>query len=234
MMKKNLIKKLARSRAAHRLVALFLKAYCFTLTIERYNEAAWMAQVRGGGKVVLGFWHQHILGLFGYSKVISAYDPLIMISASSDGDFTEGVVRQMGWRAVRGSSSKGGYPALLSMVRQLRTSPVMGHAVDGPRGPAGDIKPGLVQIAQSAGATIYPVHFKAEKYWTAASWDKHLIPKPFSRLSICFGDAIHCPRRFKSKAELERYVDRLEGVMRPCLVGIEFTSSGRKQSDRRS
>ncbi len=232
MMKKNLLKKLARSKAAHRLVAVFLRMYCRTLTIERHNETAWMACVQEGGKVVLGFWHQHILGLLGYSNIISAYDPLIMISASSDGDFTDGVVRQLGWRVVRGSSSKGGHTAVLNMVRQLRTSAVVGHAMDGPRGPAGTIKPGLVHIAQSVGATVYPVHFKAEKYWTATSWDKHLIPKPFSRLSIRFGDKIDCPRRFDSKAELEQYLRRLEAVMHPCLLGFDFNPARPKQHNR--
>jgi len=101
----------------------------------------------------------------------------------------------------------------------------MGHAVDGPRGPAGHIKPGLVHIAQSAGATIYPVLFEAEKYWTAASWDQHLIPKPFSRVRIRFGEAFHCPRRFKNKAELEQYVQRLQTIMRPCLVGKNLTAT---------
>jgi lysophospholipid acyltransferase (LPLAT)-like uncharacterized protein len=221
-MKKNLLKKLARSKVTHLAVAAILRAYFRTFTIERCNEAVWMAQVRSGGKVVLGFWHQHILGLLGYSKIIAAYDPLIMISASSDGDFTAGVVSQMGWRAVRGSSSRGGHTALLSMVRQLRRSSVMGHAVDGPRGPAGHIKPGLVHIAQSAGATIFPVLFEADKYWTAASWDQHLIPKPFSRVRIRFGEAFHCPRRFKNKVELEQYVQRLETIMRPCLVGLNL------------
>jgi lysophospholipid acyltransferase (LPLAT)-like uncharacterized protein len=181
-----------------------------------------MAHVQAGGKVVLGFWHQHIIGLLGYTKVIAAFDPLIMISASSDGDFTAGVVSQVGgWRAVRGSSSRGGHTATLNMVRQMRRSSVMGHAVDGPRGPVGHIKPGLVHIAQSAGATIYPVFFEADKYWSAASWDRHLIPKPFSRVRISFGEAVHCPRRFENKVELKQYVQRLEAVMRPCLVGTK-------------
>ena len=234
MMKKNLLKKLARSKTVHHLVAVFLRVYVRTLTFERHNEAAWMAHVQAGGKVVLGFWHQHILGLLGYSKIISTYDPLIMISASSDGDFTDGVVRQLGWRVVRGSSSKGGHTAVLNMVRQLRTSAVVGHAMDGPRGPAGTIKPGLVHIAQSAGATVYPVHFKAEKYWAAASWDKHLIPKPFSRLSIRFGAAIDCPRRFGSKAELEQYLRRLEAVMHPCLLGFDIDPVSPIPNDRLS
>jgi len=94
-MKKNLLKKLARSKVTHHVVTAILRAYVRTLDIERYNETDWMARVCGGGKVVLGFWHQHILGLLGYSKIIAAYDPLIMISASSDGDFTAGVVSQM-------------------------------------------------------------------------------------------------------------------------------------------
>lgn len=230
-MKIKLYKKISRSRLAHRVLAAVVRLYSRTITLECHNEGPWMDHVQSGGKVVLGFWHQHIVGTLGYHRNLAPYKPLIMISASSDGALIGGIARHLSVQVVHGSSSKGGRAALMEMVRKLRSSAVVCHVLDGPRGPAGNIKAGVVLIAQTTGAAIYPTHFKAENFWQVNSWDKHIIPKPFSRVIIRFGNPISYPRRFADKAEMGRFLESMEGIIKPDLAGFDFSAADRNTPD---
>ena len=112
---------------------------------------------------------------------------------------------------VRGSSSRGGARALLQMVREVRrTGGVVGHVVDGPLGPPGEVEPGVILLAQRSGAAIVPVYFSAQRCWRMRSWDRMELPKPFSPIRLCFGPAQIVPRELseddaeKLRLELEQ------------------------------
>jgi lysophospholipid acyltransferase (LPLAT)-like uncharacterized protein len=106
----------------------------------------------------------------------------------------------LGWQAVRGSSSKGGMRAL-KQIRQLAARGFrIGHIVDGPQGPFGVVKPGLITIAQFAGAPIVPVIMSAQRCWVFNSWDRFMVPKPFSRVLVRFAPPIVVPRRLDADA----------------------------------
>lgn len=96
-------------------------------------------------------------------------------------------------RAVRGSSSKGGSEGLQQLKRLARSGCKIGHIVDGPKGPFGVIKPGLLRIAQASGMAIVPTITSSERHWTFKSWDRFMVPKPFSRVVIRFGEPIVIP-----------------------------------------
>ena len=88
---------------------------------------------------------------------------------------------------------------------------------DGPRGPAGVSKPGAISIAQAADAVILPVYVQAEDAWYLKSWDKFMVPKPFSRVTIVFCDMIKLPP-IKSAVDLENQRKMLDDILQPYLI----------------
>ena len=137
-------------------------------------------------------WHQRFYGGFFIPKAINA-KPCIMISRSRDGDYVAAVVSRIGWEPVRGSSSSGGGEALRGMVSCVIEGGIGGHIVDGPTGPARIVKPGLVSLAQRASASICPSYVSYEDAWVFNSWDRFMVPKPFSRVYLKFSELISVP-----------------------------------------
>ena len=156
-------------------------------------------------------WHQRFfpgITLFSRRKPIS-----IMISRSRDGEFISGIVRLLGWYPVRGSSSKGGRQALRKLKKLVQEGYKVGHIVDGPRGPFGVVKPGLLIIAQATGMPIIPIIISAEKKWIFNSWDRFIIPKPFSRVIIRFCDEIYIPKKL-SLSDFEEKRSQIENTFK--------------------
>jgi len=139
-----------------------------------------------------------------------------MISQSSDGKIVAGVAERTGWNTVRGSSSKGGREALKKMITNLKESKLAVHIVDGPKGPSGIVKPGAIRLAHAANAVIVPFSVSAEKAWYFNSWDKFLLPKPFSKVFLRFGKMIKFDR-VKDKEIFEDQRKQLEEIMLPAL-----------------
>lgn len=135
-----------------------------------------------GRPAILYGWHGNLL--VGACD-LGRHHPYVMISESRDGERIARTVEHVGFRPVRGSSSRGGARALLQLVRLLRGPEVCCHLVDGPRGPRGEIKPGLILLAQRSGAALIPVVYTASWKWVARrSWDRMVVPLPFSRLAV--------------------------------------------------
>ena len=156
-------------------------------------------------------WHQRFfpgITLFARRKPIS-----IMISRSRDGEIISRIVRLLGWYPVRGSSSKGGSQALRKIKKLVRKGYKVGHIVDGPTGPFGVVKPGLLLIAQFTGMPIIPIIISAEKKWIFNSWDRFIIPKPFSRVIIRFCDEICIPKKL-SLSDFEEKRSQIENTLK--------------------
>jgi lysophospholipid acyltransferase (LPLAT)-like uncharacterized protein len=120
---------------------------------------------------------------------------MVMISQSRDGELISRVAERLGLVPVRGSSTQGGREALMTIARELRKNPGVIHIVDGPTGPKGVVKPGLIAIAQVSGAAIFPIIVSAERAWVMRSWDRFLVPKPFSKVTIKWEEPFLVPRR---------------------------------------
>jgi lysophospholipid acyltransferase (LPLAT)-like uncharacterized protein len=139
-----------------------------------------------------------------------------MISKSLDGEIIAGVAQRTGWHAVRGSSSRGGSEALKEMIDHFKQSRIAAHIVDGPLGPAGKVKPGVIRLAHIADTVIIPFYTSADRAWYFNSWDNFLLPKPFAKVTISFGkmikfDPTDDPNIFENQ---RRY---LEQIMLPEL-----------------
>lgn len=157
------------------------------------NEDALLSLLEGGGKAVIPLWHQRFFGLLSYAKRFRCRRPLVMISRSRDGEFIADLVGRLGLEPVRGSSSSGGREALRDVLARLKERSMAAHAVDGPRGPKGVVKAGVIEMARLSGAKIVPVYVSMSSAWRAASWDRFMIPKPFSRVRIRWGDPFDVP-----------------------------------------
>lgn len=180
-------------RAGLLLVGLLSQTYRYRLVDEK-NEQQTLDTY---GSVVYASWHQRFfpgITLFAARKPIA-----IMISQSRDGEMIARVVDMLGWRPVRGSSTRGGSRALKEIRTLTRQGFRIGHIVDGPQGPFGVIKPGLLVIAQFAGVPIVPVIVSAQRYWTFNSWDRFMVPKPFSRIVVRFAPPLSVPRRLDAE-----------------------------------
>lgn len=161
-----------------------------------------------GGTLIYASWHQRFfpgITFFATRKPIT-----IMISQSKDGDYIARIVDILGWRPVRGSSSRGGIEALQELKSLSLQGYRVGHIVDGPQGPHGVIKAGLLNIAQFAGIPIVPTITSAQNRWVFNSWDRFMVPKPFSRVIIRFGEPIVIDKELSGDAFEEKrlFVER--------------------------
>lgn len=152
-----------------------------------------------GGTVVFACWHQRFFSGFFIPRIFGM-NPCIMISQSRDGDAVSEVVARIGWVPVRGSTSRGGKKALQEMIAGVRKYRMSGHIVDGPQGPPHIVKPGLIALAQQTGAAICPVYISYENPWVFNSWDRFMIPKPFSRVLLRAGDFMFVPKDLNEKS----------------------------------
>lgn len=187
----------------------------FRLTIENENE--WLDYLHKGGAVLLCTWHQQFFPAIRHFKNYNAFRPSIMISQSNDGKIVSGVAERTGWRPVRGSSSKGGKRALQIMASNLKDSRLAAHIIDGPKGPSGIVKNGVIRLAHLSDAVIVPFYVFAEYGWNFNSWDKFLLPKPFSKVSLRFGKMIKF-EKVEDKESFERQRKQLQEIMSPALT----------------
>lgn len=161
-------------------------------------------------------WHQQFFSAIRHFKNYAVYQPALMISQSKDGDIIARIAEKTGWHTVRGSSSRDGFRALKEMIDYLKENKFAGHVVDGPRGPAGVVKAGVVKLAQASGALVVPFYISADKAWYFNSWDRFLLPKPFSRVTLHFGDMLDLTSG-TGEEDFERQRVRLQEIMLPRL-----------------
>ena len=140
---------------------------------------------------IIAFWHCHLL-LMLHTKW---HGPsAVMISQSKDGEYIARVFDWYGVESVRGSSTRGGAKALREIIREARAGKNIVFTPDGPKGPPRVVKEGLVAAAMATGLPIVPIAFAAKKKKLLRSWDRMVIPIPFSRALFLYGEPIVVPR----------------------------------------
>lgn len=117
-----------------------------------------------------------------------------LTSASHDGDVVAHAMAVFGLGAVRGSSSRRGVAALIGLKRALQDGSDVCLTPDGPRGPRYQVQPGVIKLAESSGAPIITIHVKFSSAWRLKTWDRFVIPMPFSRVEVIFSEVIILPR----------------------------------------
>ena len=177
-----------------------------------------------GQPVVLGFWHDRQF-LFAYflrrTFLRRGFALSAMSSHSRDGELGAKLARLLGVRIVRGSSSRGGTRGLRELYRTVSRSgcsPLL--TPDGPRGPAHRFKTGGLVLAQAARVPIVPFSFAARSFWRLRSWDRLIVPKPFTRVLVAVGEPLHVAEGLHDD-ELEDRRRELERIMREQVDEVE-------------
>jgi len=135
----------------------------------------------GAGPRIFCFWHQCVLPCTVYFRRTGA---IILISRSFDGELITRILQMFGFDAVRGSSSRGAREGLLGLKAAIESGKPAIFTADGPRGPIYQTKMGPIKLAQMTGVSIGSFYLLPERAWTIRSWDRFLIPKPFTRICV--------------------------------------------------
>lgn len=142
---------------------------------------------------VAAFWHGRILGALSLAWTYRHLRVTAMVSRSKDGEFISQVSERFGIDSTRGSSSRGGSRAVLEMIRRVQEGYIACFTPDGPRGPRYRVQPGVITVAQKTGTPILPVTYSAKWKKAFRSWDRFIVPLPFSRLVVVYGEPIPVP-----------------------------------------
>lgn len=136
----------------------------------------------------------------------------VMSSNSYDGEYMGRIIHKFGFVAVKGSSSRNAVRALLGLRRALEDGWTVAFTLDGPRGPRHKVKPGPVALARSSGLPLTMYYAAVDKAWVLKTWDRLMIPVPFSRVLVRFGNLISVPAD-ASDQDLEKYTDELQAAL---------------------
>jgi lysophospholipid acyltransferase (LPLAT)-like uncharacterized protein len=142
------------------------------------------------GPEIYCFWHQCVLPCTVYFRRSHA---VILISRSFDGELITRILRMFGFDAVRGSSSRSAREGLLGLAHIIETGSTAIFTADGPRGPIYQTKMGPIKLAQMTGAPIGAFHLEPERAWVMRSWDRFLVPKPFTRIVVSWAQWTRVP-----------------------------------------
>jgi lysophospholipid acyltransferase (LPLAT)-like uncharacterized protein len=170
--------------------ALFLAQGLFHLIAR-----TWRFRVLNGGAirelrerepaVIFSLWHGQLLPLLWWHRNQGVK---ILISEHRDGEIVARTAQSLGYGLIRGSTTHGANRALITLVRELEAGHDVAITPDGPRGPAETYAPGALVAAQRTQAYIIPVAASASRSWRLKSWDRFMIPKPFARVTVAYGE----------------------------------------------
>ena len=163
------------------------RALAATWRFEHVNREAWDGLVAGGTGFACMLWHETLLPLLWNHRQARA---VIVVSQARDGQYLSDFAASIGYRLVRGSSSRGGVGALIAAARALEQGDIVALTPDGPRGPRREVKPGVLAAAQRAGVPVLPVYAAVKSAWRLHSWDRFCIPKPFAKVRVAYGAPI--------------------------------------------
>jgi lysophospholipid acyltransferase (LPLAT)-like uncharacterized protein len=182
-----------------RLAALAISAIGRTLRFENVVEDGAVVQTPPNSGIWC-FWHQCTFAAGWHYR---SFRPHVLISRSFDGELVARALLLLGYHTVRGSSSRGGAAGLLGLRAVVEAGTPVVFTADGPRGPIYVTKAGPVKLAQLTGFPIGSFHLQPERAWILGSWDRFMIPKPFSRVAVAWSRLVPAPGLAASENELE-------------------------------
>ena len=195
-----------------RLGALFILLVGMTWRFQIFGDQNVQGVWARGKNPIYAFWHGRMLA-FCYSN--RRQNIHIMVSEHRDGEIIARIVRLLGFVPVRGSTTRGGRKALFQIAGRIGTGKDVAITPDGPKGPRWRVQPGVIALAQRTGMPIIPAANGVSFGKTLLSWDRFLIPMPFSKVAVLLGSPISVPRKicgedFEAKrAQLERALQEL-------------------------
>jgi lysophospholipid acyltransferase (LPLAT)-like uncharacterized protein len=178
-------------------------------------------RAKQGYPILWALWHETIFTSVWYHRFKQVH---VMISASRDGEIISEISHKLGYSPIRGSSSKGGLEAARELVSHVLKGNRAAITPDGPKGPRRKVQQGVVLIARLAHCPVVPFAFEVERGWRLKSWDRFIIPKPFSRAVFVYGNPITIPRKGETDAwYIEKVQIELDRITR--IAENYFTST---------
>ncbi len=188
------------------LAATLIRLLGATLRYEDVTDPGTIPGEQPPGPAIYVFWHRSLLACahrFRNRRIA------ILISQSFDGELIARTVERLGFLAIRGSSSRSGATGLRSLARAYQAGHICAITADGPRGPAMVAKPGAAQLADLVHAPeIGAFYALPDRAWKLRSWDRFLIPKPFSRVLITWPTHVQAGQGSVTQAALQTALDR--------------------------
>ena len=179
---------------------------CSTMRIRVVDFEKVRAEVRSR-RFILAFWHSRILII---SYQFRGWGAAILVSSSDDGEIIAQILQRQGHRTIRGSTSQSSVRALARLIRVVKEESCPGGVVpDGPRGPRFKVQPGVITLAKKTGYPVVPVTYSAKRLKVFASWDRFLLPFPFTESCVMYGTPVSVPGHTDGE-EQEVYRVRLE------------------------
>ncbi|MBC2695625.1 MAG: lysophospholipid acyltransferase family protein [Desulfobacteraceae bacterium] len=165
-------------------------------------------------KFIYAAWHSRLLLLNYLSK---GSEGTAMVSASEDGEFVAKILQRQGHEAIRGSTTRGGIKALSGLIKNIKEKQRPGLIIpDGPQGPRFKVKLGIIILARKTGYPILPFGYSAKRMKVFASWDRFILPYPFTKCLGIYGKPFYVPKN-AGKDDLMRYRNLLEKELN-CLT----------------
>jgi lysophospholipid acyltransferase (LPLAT)-like uncharacterized protein len=152
------------------------------------------------GNILFAFWHGRLLPL---TYVHRNQGINVLVSSHRDGEYIARIIHGLGFGTSRGSSTRGGIRALRNLIQAGSRKHDIGIAPDGPRGPREKVQPGVVYLAKRLGLPVIPIGVSSRPSFRADSWDRFMVPMPFARCTIVYGE----PVRFSSSVTKEALED---------------------------
>jgi lysophospholipid acyltransferase (LPLAT)-like uncharacterized protein len=174
-----------------------------------------MEHIADPSKKIMAGWHGKSLLFANYFRDRGFW---VIISNSNDGDMQADIFERLGYQTIRGSTGRGGERALIKSLKALRDGGTMALTPDGPRGPSQKVQGGVMLMAQKTGAGLIPTGISAKPAYRAKSWDRYMLPAPFGKGIIIFGEPIYVPADAdeaeveRCRLQLENEINRLEAL----------------------
>ncbi len=192
----------------HRLLQIWARTLRFQI-----DDRAEVMGAPPNERYIGALWHNRLLLLpFVIKRFLPQRQGAALISTSRDGALLADLVERFGFEVVRGSSSRKGAAAIRQLAEIIAQGKDAVITPDGPRGPAYELGQGIVFLAQVSGAAVVPINMEFSSCWRAKSWDRFILPKPFSRVRVTFGPP-HPVAATSSDEEFERERARLQAAM---------------------
>ena len=210
-----------RIQNAGRIIGWFVRAVATTLTYEVEDRAGVLGS-KARPPIIWTFWHNRMFVMpYIHEQWLPHVHGCILSSPSGDGQVIADVCAEFGFKPVRGSSSRQGMSALITLADMMKQGFDVGITPDGPRGPCYSLNPGLLKLAQLTGAHILPVHVQYDRPWKFKStWDRFQIPRPFSKVRMILTESQPIARRLSEEGfEQERL--RIEKIMQAGAVDYD-------------
>ena len=168
---------------------------------------------------IAALWHNRLLLIsFVLKKFLPQRPGAGLISASRDGDLIADLTRRFGFEVVRGSSSRLGASALRELENMLASSRDILITPDGPRGPAYELGPGIVFLAQKTGAAVVPINMEFSSCWRVNSWDGFILPRPFAKVRVILGP----PHRVRATTTPEEFEAERLSLQKATMALVEM------------